>query len=114
MKVSDLISTRRKELGLTMEELGKIVGVGKGTIHKWETGDISNMRRDKIALLAKALHVSPIDLIDPQDELRDPLNVSHGSQLTPTQKEFIELLDAIPEDKQQMLLQMIKALVAGM
>ena len=34
--------------------------------------------------------------------------------LTPTQKEFIELLDAIPEDKQQMLLQMLKALVAGM
>ena len=34
--------------------------------------------------------------------------------LTPTQKEFIELLDAIPEDKQQMLLQMIKALDAGM
>lgn len=88
MKVSELISTRRKELGLTMEELGKAVGVGKGTIHKWESGDISNMRRDRIALLAAALDISPVDLIDPQDELRPvkatvhlPSNIIPISQL---------------------------------
>ena len=50
---------RRLELGLTLEEVGNIVGVGKSTVRKWETGDIANMRRDKIALLAKALQVSP-------------------------------------------------------
>lgn len=51
---------RRKELGLTLEEVGKIVGVSKSTVKKWETGDIENMKRDKIALLAKALQVSPL------------------------------------------------------
>ncbi len=50
---------RRKELGLTLEEVGRIVGVGKSTVRKWETGYIANMKRDKIARLAKALQVSP-------------------------------------------------------
>lgn len=51
---------RRKELGLTLEEVGKLVGVSKSTVKKWETGFIENMKRDKIALLAKALKVSPL------------------------------------------------------
>lgn len=51
---------RRKELGLTLEEVGKKVGVSKSTVKKWETGFIENMKRDKIALLAKALQVSPL------------------------------------------------------
>lgn len=44
---------------MTLEEVGKKVGVGKSTVRKWESGDIKNMRRDKIALLAAALGVSP-------------------------------------------------------
>ncbi len=59
MEIKDKLAERRKELGLTLEEVGEIVGVGKSTVRKWETGDIENMKRDKIALLAKALKVSP-------------------------------------------------------
>ena len=51
---------RRKELGLTLEEVGNIVGVSKSTVKKWESGYIENMKRDKISLLAKALKVSPL------------------------------------------------------
>lgn len=55
---SDL-KARRNELGLTLEEVGNIVGVGKSTVRKWETGAIENMKRDKIVKLANALKVSP-------------------------------------------------------
>lgn len=58
------IRTRRKELGLTLEEVGNAVGVGKSTVRKWETGDIRNMRRDKIAVLAQTLGFEPVELID--------------------------------------------------
>lgn len=61
--VGNLILKRRKELGLTLEEVGNAVGVGKSTVKKWETGLISNMRRDKIALLAKVLQIDPTNLI---------------------------------------------------
>lgn len=58
MEIQDIIKKRREELNLTYEEIGNIVGVSKSTVRKWETGMIENMRRDKIVLLAKALHVS--------------------------------------------------------
>lgn len=64
MKIGDKIAHRRKELGYTLEQVGEMVGVGKSTVRKWETGYIQNMRRDKIALLADALRMSPAELID--------------------------------------------------
>lgn len=71
MEISKLISDRRKELGLTLEEVGKIVGVSKSTVKKWEDGYISNMKRDKIALLAKALKLNPVVLITGDDTTDD-------------------------------------------
>ena len=59
MEIKDIIRKRREELNLTYEELGKLVGVGKSTVRKWETGMIENMRRDSIVALAKALNLSP-------------------------------------------------------
>ena len=62
--LGDIIKSRRLELGLTLEQVGNAVGVGKSTVRKWETGNIQNMRRDKIALLADVLRMSPAELID--------------------------------------------------
>ena len=52
---------------MTLEDVGNIVGVGKSTVRKWESGDIANMRRDKIAKLAVALGVSPAYLMGWED-----------------------------------------------
>ncbi|HDJ3131273.1 TPA: helix-turn-helix domain-containing protein [Staphylococcus aureus] len=62
------IRSRRKELNLTLEQVGDLVGVGKSTVRKWETGDIENMKRDKIVKLARALKVSPSYIMGIEDE----------------------------------------------
>ena len=62
------IKSRRKELNLTLEQVGDLVGVGKSTVRKWETGDIENMKRDKIVKLAKALRVSPSYIMGIEEE----------------------------------------------
>ena len=54
---------RRKELGLTLEEVGNAVGVGKSTVRKWENGMIKNMGRDKLIALAKVLQMSAVELV---------------------------------------------------
>ena len=59
MDIGGKLRQRRKELEMTMLEVAKLVGVSEATVSRWESGDIANMRRDKIALLAKALQVSP-------------------------------------------------------
>ena len=63
MTLGDKLRTRRLELGLTLEEVGSFVGVGKSTVRKWEQGYIANMRRDRIALLASVLKMNPSELI---------------------------------------------------
>jgi repressor LexA len=60
MEMGGKLKKRRLELGLTLEDVGNLVGVSKSTVMKWETGFIENMRRDNVALLAKALRVSPL------------------------------------------------------
>ena len=64
MRTNDLIRMRRLELDMTMKELAEKVGVSEGTISRWESGDIENMKRDKIAALARALEVPPAVLMD--------------------------------------------------
>ena len=54
------LRNRRQEIGLTLEQVADRVGVTKSTVQKWESGEIANMKRDKIILLSKALKVSPI------------------------------------------------------
>lgn len=54
---------RRKELGLTLEEVGNAVGVGKSTVRRWENGMIRNMGRDKIAAIAKILQMDPVEFV---------------------------------------------------
>jgi transcriptional regulator with XRE-family HTH domain len=62
------IKELRQERGLTLEQVANVVGVGKSTVRKWETGMIANMRRDKIAALAQALGTTPAYLMGWEDE----------------------------------------------
>lgn len=57
------IRDRRIALELTLDELGKKVGVGASTVRKWETGYIKDMRSDKIQKVADALDVTPAYLM---------------------------------------------------
>ena len=78
----NFIHNRRLELGKTLEEIGAVVGVSKGTVQRWESGNISNMRRDKIAKLAEALEVSPAQLLGWDDE---PAPDAPSPALTPAE-----------------------------
>ena len=51
------INARRKQLHLTLKEVADYVGVSEATVSRWESGNIANMRRDRIATLAKILKV---------------------------------------------------------
>lgn len=57
------INERRKQLNLTLKEIADFVGVSEATVSRWESGNIANMRRDRISALAQILRVSPIDIM---------------------------------------------------
>jgi len=68
------LKNRRLELNLTLEDVGNYVGVGKSTVRKWENGDITNMKRDKIVSLSKILKLDPLEIIYPNKELSNRNN----------------------------------------
>ena len=55
MDIGKRIKELRLAKGMTLEELGNKVGVGKSTVRKWETGIIENMRRDIISFRDETL-----------------------------------------------------------
>lgn len=61
--IKDIIKSRRTDLGLTLEDVARKVGVSSATISRWESGDIKNMRRDKISKLSSALQIDPAVLM---------------------------------------------------
>lgn len=62
-EIANKIKNRRLELGLTLEDVAQAVGVGRSTVQRWESGLIQNMKRDKIAALAKVLQMDPVEFV---------------------------------------------------
>lgn len=69
----DRIHFLRTQKKLTMEELGKKIGVGKGTIKKYENGVIENIPSDKIEALAEALDSTPAYIMGWEEEEEKPI-----------------------------------------
>lgn len=104
--MSNRIKTLRLSKGLTLEQVGDAVGVGKSTVRKWETGMIANMKRDKIATLANVLGTTPAYLMgwkeDEQKSSPDELQLTEGEKI------LLDLFRKVPESDQQMILNMIR------
>lgn len=76
MDLKDLIKSRRLALNLTLEEIAAQVGVSRATVSRWESGNISNMRRDRIAKLAAALRTTPDYIMGCSDDPEPATKVS--------------------------------------
>ena len=107
------INQLRLAKGMTLEEVAAIVGVGKSTVRKWETGMIANMKRDKIALLATALGTTPAYLMG-WNEDTEQNNTPDEIVLTEGEKMLIELFRQIPKDAQEMYLEVLQARVKNL
>lgn len=98
------IKNLRQEKGLTLEQVAEVVGVGKSTVRKWETGMIANMRRDKIADLAKALGTTPAYLMGWDEKEESPSE----PELTEGEKMMLALFRQIPKERQPEALDLLR------
>ena len=63
MNIGERIKNRRKELKMSADKLGELIGKDRSTVYRYEAGEIENMPVGIIAKIAKALDVSPIYLM---------------------------------------------------
>ena len=106
--LSRKIKQLRLERDMTLEQVATIVGVGKSTVRKWETGMIANMKRDKIALLASALGTTPAYLMGWKEDTKKVAS-PEALKLTEGETMLLELFRQIPEDAQKMYLEVLRA-----
>lgn len=95
MEFKDKIKTLRLSRNLTMDELAKMVGVSTPTIQRYESGEIKNVRRDKIYNLSKALGTTPAYLMGWEDEI---FHKSDIEELNDFLDRFNLCIDAINEE----------------
>ena len=109
MELGQKIKQARLQKGLTQEELGKIVGLQKSAIAKYENGRVVNIKRSTLQQLAKALDLRGSDLIiesNPKEAATLHARVLMDADLMLSIEQYYELSD----EKKKMVRDLIRSL----
>lgn len=112
MDIGARIKAARIAKGMTQEELGKIVGVQKSAITKYEKGRVVNIKRGTLLKIASALNISPTQLMF-EESPKEAANL-HVKIITD-----FELMDALKdyyclsEENKRMVRDLIRSLEKG-
>lgn len=110
MTTGEKIRALRKAQGLTQEELGRLIGVQKAAINKYETGVVVNLKRPIMSALAKALHVSPLDLFDDEDYQEGSVKISKTEvTLEPDELLLLNTYQSLPTPGKEYIQQQLVA-----
>ena len=90
--------------GVSRQDLSKVLGVSYFTISDWVNGK-KYPRMDKVEMLSTYFGVLKSDLI----EEKKTKNTPNEPELTEGERMLLELFRRVPEDSQQMVLDMIRA-----
>ena len=109
MELGQKIKETRLQKGLTQEDLGKIVGLQKSAIAKYENGRVVNIKRSTLQKLAKALDLRGSDLIiesNPKEAATLHARVLMDTELMLSIEQYYELSD----EKKKMVRDLIRSL----
>lgn len=94
--------------GMKQAELCKLANIPKSSLSQYLSGDFEP-KQDRIYLISKALNVSEAWLMGfdvPME--RQKTSPSDKVELTEGEKALLDLFSRVPEDKQELVLQMIR------
>ena len=109
MEIGEKIRAARIAKNLTQEELGKLIGLQKSAIAKYENGRVVNIKRSTLQKLAKALDLRGSDLViesNPQEAAELSARVLLDDELMSA----IEQYYTLSTDKQKMIRDLISSM----
>lgn len=68
LEIGRRIKERRQELNISAVELADRLGLSKATVHRYENGDIRNIKLPVVESMARALRLNPLWLIGKSDQ----------------------------------------------
>ena len=88
--------------GKEQKEIAEVIGVAPSTFNAWVKGK-KYPRMDKVELLANYFNILKSDLIEEHDGAYTSRTIS----ITGGEEKLLELFRRVPEDQQELVLQMI-------
>ena len=98
-KIAERIESRRQQLGLTLDDIAKEIGVARSTVQRYEKGVISKIKLPVIESIARELLVNP-DWLCCKTDIMEDLRFIHNDKENPApllgdgNPSDMELLDA--------------------
>ena len=105
------IKKKRKELGYTQAEVGKLVGVTSVAVVQWEKGDTLPSGAH-LLILAKALDVSPEYILgtdQKQTKIMETRQKYRTDNLRPEQVELLDAFDQVDKPLRKAVLKLLRA-----
>lgn len=102
---SERIKSLIEQSGRSYQELEKLTGIKKSSLQRYASGATTKIPLDVIEKLSVAFNVSQEYLMGWEEKKISPSE----PQLTEGEMTMLELFRLVPEDKQQLVLQMIRA-----
>ena len=101
---SERIKALIDKSGLSYVELEKLTGIKKSSLQRYASGVTTKIPLDVIEKLSYAFNVSQEYLMGWDEKKDSPVEL----QLSEGEKALLDLFNRVPEDKQQLVLQMIR------
>lgn len=83
MNIGERLKQKRREKHLTLEQVGKLIGVSKQTVQRYESGEIINIPLTRLSEIARVLGTTPGYLmgwesedIDNYDSIKNLLGIN--------------------------------------
>lgn len=110
MNIGEKIKNLRCDLNLTQEELATAANTTKQTIHKYETGIISNIPASKIKAIADRLNTTPAYLMGWEEPEPPTTETTVTAEDLAEINELYEIYSSLPEEQQQIVTDLIRSL----
>lgn len=101
---SERIKSLIEQSGKSYQDLEKLTGIKKSSLQRYASGVTTKIPLDVIEKLSTAFNVSQEYLMGWEEKENSPSEL----QLTEGEQTMLELFRLVPEDKQQLVLQMIR------
>lgn len=111
MTIGERIRARRKEIGMSADELGKRLGKDRSTVFRYEKGDIEKVPIDILEPIAKALNTTPAALMGWEEVQKNNNTIADIVVRLRSDDEFynvVSKLNELDSDKLSSLLTLLK------
>ena len=112
MDIGAKIKSARLARGMTQEELGKMLGVQKSAIAKYESGRVVNIKRTTLKKISDVLDIRPSELIFEKIE-KDPAGMAELHFEMIMDEDFVSMFPefhSLDEQKRKIVMDLVHSL----